>query len=68
MLKQLKKNTQEVVVGQPPSGGCVLKQNVDLPSRFKRMQPPSGGCVLKLVYFLLVYQFHESSHLRVAVC
>ena len=32
---------------QPPSGGCVLKQN-----RVKKMaeidfQPPSGGCVLK---------------------
>ncbi|EGV38468.1 hypothetical protein l13_00010 [Neisseria weaveri ATCC 51223] len=33
--------------GQPPSGGCVLKQTSALSKREKAKQPPSGGCVLK---------------------
>ena len=32
---------------QPPSGGCVLKQNEQIPIVDCRGQPPSGGCVLK---------------------
>ena len=33
---------------QPPSGGCVLKQNEGDNHQHKDRQPPSGGCVLKL--------------------
>ena len=32
---------------QPPSGGCVLKQQVIPDCASKMGQPPSGGCVLK---------------------
>ena len=32
---------------QPPSGGCVLKQNQHSGSEESTAQPPSGGCVLK---------------------
>ena len=36
-----------VLGGQPPSGGCVLKQlGVDF-FDLLLVQPPSGGCVLK---------------------
>ena len=35
------------VMRQPPSGGCVLKPNVDRKTDLYRRQPPSGGCVLK---------------------
>ena len=34
--------------GQPPSGGCVLKQAGVISAEEVRGQPPSGGCVLKL--------------------
>ena len=34
--------------GQPPSGGCVLKQRHGRNATAKHCQPPSGGCVLKL--------------------
>ena len=33
---------------QPPSGGCVLKQNIITLLPIFMNQPPSGGCVLKL--------------------
>ena len=33
---------------QPPSGGCVLKQKLDVGFDVNLYQPPSGGCVLKL--------------------
>ena len=33
--------------GQPPSGGCELKQNYRGSTRMKSVQPPSGGCELK---------------------
>ena len=33
---------------QPPSGGCVLKQQTRWESTTFLAQPPSGGCVLKL--------------------
>ena len=33
---------------QPPSGGCVLKQDGSLKQVVFDGQPPSGGCVLKL--------------------
>ena len=32
---------------QPPSGGCVLKLDIDITSFGAGTQPPSGGCVLK---------------------
>ena len=32
---------------QPPSGGCVLKQDMGPESEQLHEQPPSGGCVLK---------------------
>ena len=35
--------------GQPPSGGCVLKQLLHYLPLHLQLQPPSGGCVLKLV-------------------
>ena len=34
---------------QPPSGGCVLKQQGAMPSDLRQLQPPSGGCVLKRI-------------------
>ena len=34
-------------MGQPPSGGCVLKQKTLEDIQNLRVQPPSGGCVLK---------------------
>ena len=48
MLKRSKKFFELREWVQPPSGGCVLKQQyrITKPSYFK--QPPSGGCVLKL--------------------
>ena len=33
--------------GQPPSGGCVLKQLIPFRIALITFQPPSGGCVLK---------------------
>ena len=33
---------------QPPSGGCVLKQQRHITMCIQMFQPPSGGCVLKL--------------------
>ena len=33
--------------GQPPSGGCVLKQVPNALVDDLMAQPPSGGCVLK---------------------
>ena len=35
------------IVIQPPSGGCVLKQDRQSQSNQRLFQPPSGGCVLK---------------------
>ena len=32
---------------QPPSRGCVLKQDQDTRSLVRNLQPPSRGCVLK---------------------
>ena len=32
---------------QPPSGGCVLKQRLNIFDFGYKKQPPSGGCVLK---------------------
>ena len=32
---------------QPPSGGCVLKQDAFYSNGIYQAQPPSGGCVLK---------------------
>ena len=38
---------------QPPSGGCVLKQNYTDRGKDTQSQPPSGGCVLKLLYLIV---------------
>ena len=47
MLKRLIQPSVDVVCGQPPSGGCVLKpQHIEM-KELKMSQPPSGGCVLK---------------------
>ena len=35
------------ILSQPPSGGCVLKQQIISKSITRNLQPPSGGCVLK---------------------
>ena len=42
------------IVIQPPSGGCVLKQDRQSQSNQRLFQPPSGGCVLKppIIYIL----------------
>ena len=37
-------------MNQPPSGGCVLKQDEAEKKAIKAGQPPSGGCVLKLLF------------------
>ena len=39
--------------GQPPSGGCVLKQKCNETYQISGKQPPSGGCVLKLFWCFL---------------
>ena len=36
-----------MALGQPPSGGCVLKQRIQRQRNAGISQPPSGGCVLK---------------------
>ena len=54
-------------MGQPPSGGCVLKHWFAINYRYCIRQPPSGGCVLKLSHNNLSMCF-VGSHLRVAVC
>ena len=54
-------------LGQPPSGGCVLKQETRLWEGSRKGQPPSGGCVLKLVC-LFCRRCRRSSRLRAAVC
>ena len=38
---------QVLFIGQPPSGGCVLKLCVNFALLKVRLQPPSGGRVLK---------------------
>ena len=40
-----------VLTPQPPSGGCVLKQNTVESRKNSEDQPPSGGCVLKHIDF-----------------
>ena len=50
-VETLKKTTNpHRQAAQPPSGGCVLKQNVIVDIQPVRAQPPSGGCVLKQWY------------------
>ena len=39
---------------QPPSGGCVLKQDVLQQHGINSPQPPSGGCVLKLLMSVIL--------------
>ena len=47
MLKLPSRSVASFPICQPPSGGCVLKQNIQLGQQGGRIQPPSGGCVLK---------------------
>ena len=47
MLKHLPGNVFDNRVGQPPSGGCVLKHYAHFARSIASAQPPSGGCVLK---------------------
>ena len=54
-------------LGQPPSGGCVLKQETRLWEGSRKGQPPSGGCVLKLLHGVLDADYRPS-RLRAAVC
>ena len=49
MLKLLDKTPVAPLIGQPPSGGCVLKLIFLLGKSIQHFQPPSGGCVLKLL-------------------
>ena len=39
-----------VIIGQPPSGGCVLKLDNHYLIENVNFQPPSGGCVLKPLF------------------
>ena len=56
-----------VLGGQPPSGGCVLKQlGVDF-FDLLLVQPPSGGCVLKLQCSSSL-SLVKTSRLQAAVC
>ena len=52
---------------QPPSGGCVLKPDINFATNLKQKQPPSGGCVMKQ---RLKYPNTDAtdSRLRAAVC
>ena len=52
---------------QPPSGGCVLKQNLRLIRISLLAQPPSGGCVLK-PWGDFDGNGTKASRLRAAVC
>ena len=47
MLKQAAVPDSVKTAIQPPSGGCVLKQDGSLKQVVFDGQPPSGGCVLK---------------------
>ena len=55
-------------MGQPPSGGCVLKHDGVVCHGVKRVQPPSGGCVLKPKLVQNLSQKPKTSRLRAAVC
>ena len=52
---------------QPPSGGCVLKQQMNDYSGQVLSQPPSGGCVLKHVC-KYAQDKYTCSRLQAAVC
>ena len=55
MLKRLGKKDHKKFYHQPPSGGCVLKQQVIVRVYKLFYQPPSGGCVLKLSIRFVVF-------------
>ena len=44
---------------QPPSGGCVLKQELIAKAQALNTQPPSGGCVLKQM--CMIYHYLQST-------
>ena len=54
MLKPAARTKHDERGHQPPSGGCVLKQDWKDGKRTKAVQPPSGGCVLKLGYLAII--------------
>ena len=43
------RHSNKTAVSQPPSGGCVLKHQLNLALPAVSNQPPSGGCVLKQI-------------------
>ena len=45
----LKNEDPVLLIKQPPSCGCVLKQGEKMITEEKIKQPPSCGCVLKLL-------------------
>ena len=45
---------QANLLAQPPSGGCVLKQQLSFQVEVFLQQPPSGGCVLKRLFQELI--------------
>ena len=53
---------------QPPSGGCVLKQELVHARINAVLQPPSGGCVLKQDVDIGDKLIGDDSRLRAAVC
>ena len=53
---------------QPPSGGCVLKQDFAPLVWRQVVQPPSGGCVLKQTRKYQGKDGIEPSRLQAAVC
>ena len=47
MLKRQAQAVAQILLDQPPSGGCVLKPQIVGCVQSAKSQPPSGGCVLK---------------------
>ena len=68
MLKPASASNSAPMVSQPPSGGCVLKQQGTAGAVMGAdVQPPSGGCVLKHPTGAVLVGY-QSSRLRAAVC
>ena len=69
MLKRFVVGLAVLVLLQPPSGGCVLKQSYRQVSLYQTDQPPSGGCVLKLVKLFLHFAvfFYPAAFRRLCV-
>ena len=65
---QTRAQADAFIAAQPPSGGCVLKQDIGLISTIGESQPPSGGCVLKHRRHIRVVLDCDTSRLQAAVC